>query len=385
MKNTKIAVLALSVVTLFSSSVYAKTFKDVTKTGQFQWIYSELDMLSNRGVFGGYPEGDFRPNKPVTLLEILQVIKNIKNPSAEVINASKSNYSEIIKANNVPEWAVDAVAYALNNNIITTSTLEQANSRGFLKDINPTYPDRNSVTVYFGKAFDFPGDGNKNNLKHSDLSDVPEVTIGYLSNMVDAGIFAATGSEGKFNGKSYIRRAEVVSVAAKAIKYLEGNQSTPSTPNNDNVSTESLLTNTVEVNGIVDKVDLNNSIVNMNDIDYPIINNVKINGLNSSNLSDLVNREVTLKLVDNSVTEITVKAETNSAKYNARLVGKIVNLSNEDGMNRLEIRILVSNNSSIVSGSDVVIKTIQNHNIGDVITFDAKVDNGYIVEVNIQR
>ena len=66
LKKIKFTAIVLGAVTLFSSSVYAKSFRDVKQNGQFKWIYSELNTLSDRGIFGGYPEGDFRPNNPVS-------------------------------------------------------------------------------------------------------------------------------------------------------------------------------------------------------------------------------------------------------------------------------------------------------------------------------
>ena len=140
--------------------------------------------------------------------------KNIKQPSISELEEARANYLETIKKYNIPHWAYDSVAYALNNNTITEKTIEVAEKRGFFRDKNPTYPNRNSVTVYFGRAFGFSGIGNTQILKHSDLQNVPQVTLGYLSELVKNGIFSETGSEGKFNGSNYIRRAEVVSIAA---------------------------------------------------------------------------------------------------------------------------------------------------------------------------
>ena len=133
LKKIKFTAIVLGAVTLFSSSVYAKSFRDVKQNGQFKWIYSELNTLSDRGIFGGYPEGDFRPNNPVSFLEIIQVIKNIKQPSISELEEARANYLETIKKYNIPHWAYDSVAYALNNNTITEKTIEVAEKRGFLE------------------------------------------------------------------------------------------------------------------------------------------------------------------------------------------------------------------------------------------------------------
>ncbi len=393
LKKMKFTAIVLSAVTLFSTSVYAKSFKDVTKNGQFKWIYSELNTLSNRGIFGGYPEGDFRPNNPVSFLEIMQVIKNIKQPSASELEEAKASYLEVVKKYNVPTWAHDSVVYALKNNIITENTLREADSRGFLKDKNPIYPNRNSVTVYFGRAFGFNGNGSSSFLKHSDLENVPQVTLGYLSNLVENGIFSSTGSEGKFNGSSYIRRAEVVSIAAKALKYLEKNSIKPEElidddKNKDGVGEVLIDSNLEEISGVVESVDTNKNMIKVLSKEYTISSSTKVSGLNGyvfSEANRLNGARVTLKHSHGVVKEIQVHSYLNYEKYNAKFVGRVTGKSLENNINKLNINILVSNNLEIVSGSDVEIKTINNYNVGDIVTFDAKVENGYIVEVNIQR
>lgn len=387
----KFTAILLGAVTLFSGSVYAKSFKDVKQDGQFKWIYSELNILSDRGIFGGYPEGDFRPNNPVSFLEIIQVIKNIKHPSVSELEEARTNYLEIIKRYNVPHWAYDSVAYALNNNTITEKTVEEAEKRGFLRDENPTYPNRNSVTVYFGRAFGFSGTGNTQILKHSDLQNVPEVTLGYLSELVKNGIFSETGSEGKFNGTNYIRRAEVVSIAAKSLKFLEKND----------VKTDDLIDDTLtnkkdeinpnaleEVSGVIDFVDISKNIIKIASKEYIVFSSTSVNGLegyNFENISKLNGARVTLKQIDGIVKEIKVHSHLEHEQYNAKFVGRVTGKTTENNTNKLSINILVSNNAEIVSGSDVEIKTFNNFSVGDIITFDARIEKGYIVEVNIKR
>lgn len=386
MKKTKFVALVLSAVTIFSGTVYAKTFSDVTKTGQFKWIYTELNDLSDKGIFGGYPEGDFRPNNPVSFLEIMQVIKNIKQPSESEIAEANKNYLEVAKRNGVPSWALDSVVYSLNNNTISENTLIEANKRGFLKSEKPTYPDRNSVTVYFGRALGFKGDGDTSVLKHSDIKNVPQVTLGYLSVMVNKGIFSATGSEGKFNGKLYIRRAEVVSIASKAINYLNNNSATTTDNNSsDDHKTGTLIDTASEVSGVVENIDETNKTLKVHSNEYKIDSNTKFVDMTTNDIGQLLNKEVLIKQVNGTITELSVKKDLNSEKYNAKLVGRITSAAVENDMNRLEVKILVSNNPELVSGSDIIIKTVQNHNVGDIINFDAKIEKGYVIEVNIQR
>ncbi|SUB76024.1 S-layer homology domain-containing protein [Peptoniphilus indolicus] len=394
MKKIKFTAIVLGAVTLFSSSVYAKSFRDVKQNGQFKWIYSELNTLSDRGIFGGYPEGDFRPNNPVSFLEIIQVIKNIKQPSISELEEARANYLETIKKYNIPHWAYDSVAYALNNNTITEKTIEVAEKRGFFRDKNPTYPNRNSVTVYFGRAFGFSGIGNTQILKHSDLQNVPQVTLGYLSELVKNGIFSETGSEGKFNGSNYIRRAEVVSIAAKSLKFLEKNNIKTDnlidyTLINKKEETDNVNSSTLEeVSGVIESVDVSKNIIKISSKDYIVFSSTNVSGVegyNFENINKLNGARVTLKHINGVVKEIKVHSHLETEKYNAKFVGRVTGKTIENDTNKLSVNILVSNNTEIVSGSNVEIKTVNNFSIGDIITFDARIENGYIVEVNIKR
>lgn len=220
-KTSKIAAVLMIGTVFLSSNAYAKSFNDVKKTGSYGWAYSSVDRLSDKKVFGGYPDGTFKPERPVSFLEIMQVIKNVKNPSAEELKEANKAFSKTTKKYNVASWAEEAVNYNLYKNIITEKTLESASKRGFLKTTGQVFPDRNSVTVYFGRAFGLSGTGNSSSLKHKDVDKIPKMTKGYLSELVDANIYSATGSDGYFNGKKYIRRAEVAVIADKGLNYLE--------------------------------------------------------------------------------------------------------------------------------------------------------------------
>ena len=83
--------------------------------------------------------------------------------------------------------------------------------------------------------------------------------------------------------------------------------------------------------------------------------------------------------------EIKVHSHLETEKYNAKFVGRVTGKTIENDTNKLSVNILVSNNTEIASGSNVEIKTVNNFSIGDIITFDARIENGYIVEVNIKR
>lgn len=221
--NKKIVAITLMGSMLISNGVFAKSFKDVTSTNDYKWVYNSVDFLSNRGVFGGYPDGTFKPQKAVSFLEVLQVIKTMKNPSADELKNARDSYLKKVRAYKVADWGEDAVCYNLSINTITLETLKAASSRGFMKDYAMVYPDRNTITVYFGRAFGFSNIGDESLLKHKDIDKINPITKGYLATFVEAGIYSDTGINGNFKGSKYVSRSEIAVIAEKIIKYMEGN------------------------------------------------------------------------------------------------------------------------------------------------------------------
>ncbi|WBW50610.1 S-layer homology domain-containing protein [Peptoniphilus equinus] len=334
-KIHRVLAIGLASASLLQGPVFAKTFSDVSKDGQFQWIYNELNTLSDQGVFGGYPEGDFRPQNPVSFLEVMKVIYNLKKPSATEVDEAMDRYRDFLKAEGIPAWAQSAMAYVLNNNTVTEATVRAAKERGFLKTDKPVYPDRNSVAVYFGRAFGLKGDGTTDNLKHKDLDKIPPMTIGYLSDLVDVGIFSDSGSEGYFNGSQYLRRAEMIAIAAKALTYLsrfdtgelvDVMQENPQaellvpnegvTTNHEDESPQSDVQKSDEtlqpsadygeVSGIVESVNANERTIQVDGKVFTYDSTVNLVGYNGTDMLNLSGARITLNYVGDQAVSIRV-------------------------------------------------------------------------------
>lgn len=395
----KITSIVLLSTFLISNSVYAKSFSDLSKKGDYQWAYSAVDQLSNKGVFGGYPDGTFKPQRPVSFLEIMQVIKNIKNPSSEELKLARDEFSKITKSNKVPSWAEDAINYALYTNIITEKTLKSAVNRGFIQEGKVVFPDRNSVTVYFGRAFGFSGNGDKSKLKHKDLKSIPESTKGYLAELVDANIYAATGSDGYFNGKKYIRRAEVAVVADKAINYLNANQK-PEEKTEDYKTedlTVGLIEDVKEIKGIVEKIYSNS--IKIDGISYGFNkDNIKINdetNLYRGDLESLIGSEVLVKVSNNNINSINIlsmkennKEENNNNSNNEIPINIKARVINSKETNRddyeISVIVIVSNSEEFVAGSEIVVYSDKDYLENEIVDISGFEINGEIKDLGIK-
>lgn len=218
MNLKKLFIYALTVLLLIPTSVTAKTFSDVDQTGGFSWIYKEVSYLADENILDGYPDGTFKPNKPVSFLEVSQIMFKVLKPSSVEVSEALSAYGSVCDKYDVPEWAKSAVSYMLKRGAYTEATLNEAKRLNMIK--GTVYPDRNSVTVYIGRALGFTPEINDSILLHNDLGSIPEMVRGYLSSLVREKIYSATGSDGFFNGKKFIRRSEMAVISYKTCNYL---------------------------------------------------------------------------------------------------------------------------------------------------------------------
>ena len=90
-----VALAAILMLSPFNS--FAKDFKDVSKVGKVSWAYEYIYKLSEENIFSGFPDGTFKPNKAVSFLETLQILKSINNPSHDDMGNYREKYNNILK------------------------------------------------------------------------------------------------------------------------------------------------------------------------------------------------------------------------------------------------------------------------------------------------
>lgn len=219
------AALGLAALMLAPSATFAKEFKDVKKkNNKYSWAYDAIDILSDKNVISGHPDGEFKPGESVSLEELLQLIKQVLRPSDEEIKNATTKYSKMAKDNGVNKWAEEAVCLALDRGYLDENSLKKANERGFFKISQREYPSRGDIAIFFARALQLSPNGNTNLLKHNDKDKLSDTLKGYLSSLVEAKIFTATGSDGKFEGDRPITRAETAIITKASFDYAEKNK-----------------------------------------------------------------------------------------------------------------------------------------------------------------
>lgn len=217
------AVLGLATIMLVPSATFAKEFKDVKRDNKYAWAYNAIDVLSDKDVISGHPDGEFKPGDSVSLEELLQLIKQVLNPSADEVKTAREKYSKTAKDNGVNSWAEDAVCLALHRGYLNESALKKAYERGFFKINGREYPSRSDIAIFFARALNLNANGNTTLLRHKDQSTMSDSLRGYLASLIEAGIFTSTGSDGKFEGDRPITRAETAIITKASFDYAARN------------------------------------------------------------------------------------------------------------------------------------------------------------------
>ncbi len=93
-----------------------KDFNDMNKKS---WAEPFVEHMQARNVVGGYPDGTFQPNKPVTRAE---ATKMIMYESGATNGESDIPFND---AAHIPDWSKSVLQAALDNFVILTSVISQ--------------------------------------------------------------------------------------------------------------------------------------------------------------------------------------------------------------------------------------------------------------------
>lgn len=324
MKKKIIAINLVFAILFAPTNLFAKSFTDVKENGNISWAYKYVDELSNKNILNGYEDGTFKPNNPVSFLETMQILKTLLNPSEDELKLARESNLELVNSCGVMDWAKDAVCYNIYHGTITEKTLKSARERGFLE--NKVYPNRNTIAVYFARAFSLDRNSDKSNLNYKDIKKIHPLTLEYLPSLVEKDIFTNSGSDGKFNGNLAIRRSEISVITSKSLKYLENNRGRIVNNTEKDIKAEDLIVNPEE---------------------------------NSKNIS-----ENSDSILLNKESENLEAAELNP---NVNFKGEVIEIIESDKVNFIKIKIIESDSDKFNTGEVVTVNTFRKHNINDIV------------------
>lgn len=221
-----ISIILVFIMLLMPIQAQAAGFTDLARD---HWAQEYIDNLTKLGVISGYPDGTFRPERYVSFLESLTIIKKIKNPDQAELTKAMKSYGPLADKYKISSWAQEAFAYCLYKNIIYQSEAEDAFKKGYLVNdpgSDDAYPKRKDLAVYFARALEVAPSYDHSKLLYKDLDQIGKALgndldiADYLSALVEIGVFDAQGSEGYFEGDRPFRRAELCKISYLSSIYL---------------------------------------------------------------------------------------------------------------------------------------------------------------------
>lgn len=230
-----IATLALAGILATSPvAALAASYSDVPNT---HWAYTHISRLSDLKIVDGYVDGSFKPDRAVSYLEILELLKGVQKPTGAEISEALAKQGYIADAYKVPQWAKSAVSYALNTGLLTETNLKAAYARGWVTS-QPTadqYPNREVALVLYAKALGMKPSNDLSSIKVSDLDAIGKTAKeligdvdvkGLYAAMVDAKIFDALGDEGQFRPQDTLKREQMAKITDLSYQYKAAQENT---------------------------------------------------------------------------------------------------------------------------------------------------------------
>lgn len=224
MKKRVLTVLAAASVLASATSAYAITFSDINNVpweGAKTYIQNVADIGLMVGESDGKDANIFRAKDKVTYIETIQLVYNLLK-DAKVAVASSSiteKWQTIMDGYNVPAWADEAVGYALDSKIISTSELRTFMSQSTGKSLNAS---RQDVAIIFGRGISSLYDVNENPaLTFNDSNLITKTAAPYVELLSNLNILVGD-SDKNFTPKAEINRAEMAVIVSKTHTVLGG-------------------------------------------------------------------------------------------------------------------------------------------------------------------
>lgn len=227
-KTNKILVALVTVsVLLLSNTIGVLALQSFTDVGDGYWAKDYVEKMAKKGIVTGYEDATFRPSENVsklqTIVMIFRTVKAANKLDGVDIDSTVYKHSMVLAQYNIPDWGRQAVAFALENEIIEAYEL-----RDFFKaDGSSENAKRTEVSVYLGKALNmYLKEDLSKNIIYLDFNDrefISTTDAPYIDLLVKKGIVKGD-DEGNFNPSKPIIRAaaaKMFSVSYDILSDLE--------------------------------------------------------------------------------------------------------------------------------------------------------------------
>ncbi len=252
MKRKAAILLAVCMLSAnFSVSSYGANFSDINNV-PWPGAVTYINMVSDLGLMVGDIDAKtgksmFRAKDHVTYCETTQLAYALLKKSGKLKQTNSdmvSRWTQVMQGYNIPAWAYESVAYALENNIISlTDTSRFVTKKNGV--VTNNYASRESVAVIFGKFLSHLYDVDVNAvLSFHDKNSIAVTSVPYVDLLSRLNIMVGDTNY-NFTPKAAINRAETAVLVSKTYDVLKNNTTT--TPSSGNVISGTVIS--IEQNG----------------------------------------------------------------------------------------------------------------------------------------
>lgn len=226
----KVSFILVTMVILAStiSSFAAIVFSDVASS---HWAKDYIGKAAEKKIIGGYVndetlKAEFKPDNNVSYVESIQMIYNMLKAANKLKNTTglTQKHGSTMITNKIPQWAQEAIAYALEYNILHPEDL-----KSFMSKDKQIIAKRVDVAIFLGKALDMKDALDPLPiLKFVDAELVKSQAVPYVDLLVKKKIVNGD-TLNKFNPNQPVTRAQMATMCSKSYDMLMENNS-PVTP-----------------------------------------------------------------------------------------------------------------------------------------------------------
>lgn len=218
-------------------TVFAADFSDINDVpweGAKTYINAVADSGLMVGDYNAKGKKVFRARDKVSYCETMQLVYTLmKEYTGKGVDpAVVTKYTSVMSGYKIPSWAYDAVAYGLENSIVTINDIP-----GFItsKGTNAN-ATRQDVAIMLGRALKvLESVNNDAKLSFKDASSAASVAVPYIDLLNRLGIITGD-SDGNFNPKNHINRAETAVIVSKTHELIKSKKNSNNNSSNNNSS-----------------------------------------------------------------------------------------------------------------------------------------------------
>ena len=222
MKKLVSLVIASAVaVSAFIPVFAADTFKDVNSKS-YEWAYSYVEDMAERGLIKGYEDGTFRPGNSVSRMEAFALFARLMGSNSEAntdsLDLAKQKYADTLSKYNL-SYAEGDVAFMLLRGVITEDELDTYFAGSKKTEAMPRYEAAILITKAMLGEFDAKNEVLVD-MDYTDVSSIPKAAKQYVYYVTQKGIMSGMGN-GEFSANTSVLRGQIAVMLSKTADSVD--------------------------------------------------------------------------------------------------------------------------------------------------------------------